>query len=577
MMIRMKQFIKYSLSSVIILSVCMASLCAQSDAEIKSVQSMQVEVQGNTNDFLQRVSPVLDELVHLGASEEDVTLIKETLGGLQQVSEQEMAAILVALDAALDDTETEVVDDNLKAAFEGQGQVVEKLRLIFERFKKRQTELTIAAKAEALRRWQTENQHLTELLREGGGDRIEAQAEQRGLEDAINALVSEIEAIQNSGEQDGEVESLAIDASSLTALRGLSAQAPAQLESREYANAIQTQQALCEILSDLAVATVNEPPPKESLKNLLVRLKSILARQVVLLGSEVSEIATEQQRLSVETELLRIPVENVNAPAAFQVSSAAAQMREVLLAIERVSTDSVGTIQATAIQYLERAIELMEEKLDGLKEGDGEDDSGDEGDEGESGGGESGGGESSGEGDDGSAGDDLAELADIYQKANQLQNAQNQQNQGAGSASNQAAIAREAAELQSEALELSPEAARALGRAAARMAEALAPDLGESERESLEAAAAAQLAKATESILKEGRERRSKASSGVGDGSTEVVEFIALEEDILGPPSLSPAERAAIEVSRREPVSLEYAPLVEAYYDKLSRMSGANE
>jgi len=52
------------------------------------------------------------------------------------------------------------------------------------------------------------------------------------------------------------------------------------------------------------------------------------------------------------------------------------------------------------------------------------------------------------------------------------------------------------------------------------------------------------------------------------------MENVVLDDELLGPSELSPAERAAIESARREPVAAEYAPLVEAYFDNLSRQSG---
>jgi hypothetical protein len=179
------------------------------------------------------------------------------------------------------------------------------------------------------------------------------------------------------------------------------------------------------------------------------------------------------------------------------------------------------------------------------------------------------------ESDNQSEADAMAELADMYRQADNLQKRQKQQNQEGGSAQNQAEIARDTAELQKNVLESSPEAARNLGRAAARMAEALDTDLSEKERSDKEAQASAQLASAVKAIQTEGRERRNE-QSGAG-GGLQSIDDVELSDDILGPSELSPAERAAIESARRQPVSPEYVPLVESYYEKLSKQSGSSD
>jgi hypothetical protein len=519
------------------------TLSAQREREIKSVKSAQVEVKVGTNEFVQNLVLVFDELVALGASTEDLALIQATLGELTQLSDQEMASILTALESALNEPGAAGVDDNLNAALAGQAKVVNVLRQIFDRIRTRNLELTIASKAEALRRRQVENQHLTEMLDEGTGDAAEVQAEQRALEYEVNELVRELEAIQESAEQEG-VAASPVDESVLEQLSELAAEATEQLEANQYSEAANTQQEIDEMLADLAAETGQELGPTEVVENLLEQLRSLLQRQVALGDGDANAIEAEQERLAVETELIRVPIENVNAPASVQVASAADNMRKVLGALSRESIVVSVDSQTATIEHLERAIELMEQTLEGMEDGEGD------------------------------SGDGLEALVQMYEDANQLERQQGQQNDGEGSAGGQAQLARETAELQSEVLESSPEAARSLGRAAAGMAEALDPDMDEAERQQILDEAAEQLAAATEAILNEGRARRSEEQAGQGGGGLSQMELIVLEDNILGPSTLNPADRAAIEASRREPVSPEYAPLVEAYYDKLSRLSG---
>jgi hypothetical protein len=519
------------------------TLSAQREREIKSVKSAQVEVKLGTNEFVQNLVLVFDELVALGASTEDLALIQATLGELTQLSDQEMASILTALESALNEPGAAGVDDNLNAALAGQAKVVNVLRQIFDRIRTRNLELTIASKAEALRRRQVENQHLTEMLDEGTGDAAEVQAEQRALEYEVNELVRELEAIQESAEQEG-VAASPVDESVLEQLSELAAEATEQLEANQYSEAANTQQEIDEMLADLAAETGQELGPTEVVENLLEQLRSLLQRQVALGDGDANAIEAEQERLAVETELIRVPIENVNAPASVQVASAADNMRKVLGALSRESIVVSVDSQTATIEHLERAIELMEQTLEGMEDGEGD------------------------------SGDGLEALVQMYEDANQLERQQGQQNDGEGSAGGQAQLARETAELQSEVLESSPEAARSLGRAAAGMAQALDPDMDEAERQQILDEAAEQLAAATEAILNEGRARRSEEQAGQGGGGLSQMELIVLEDNILGPSTLNPADRAAIEASRREPVSPEYAPLVEAYYDKLSRLSG---
>lgn len=519
------------------------TLSAQREREIKSVKSAQVEVKVGTNEFVQNLVLVFDELVALGASTEDLALIQATLGELTQLSDQEMASILTALESALNEPGAAGVDDNLNAALAGQAKVVDVLRQIFDRIRTRNLELTIASKAEALRRRQVENQHLTEMLDEGTGDAAEVQAEQRALEYEVNELVRELEAIQESAEQEG-VAASPVDESVLEQLSELAAEATEQLEANQYSEAANTQQEIDEMLADLAAETGQELGPTEVVENLLEQLRSLLQRQVALGDGDANAIEAEQERLAVETELIRVPIENVNAPASVQVASAADNMRKVLGALSRESIVVSVDSQTATIEHLERAIELMEQTLEGMEDGEGD------------------------------SGDGLEALVQMYEDANQLERQQGQQNDGEGSAGGQAQLARETAELQSEVLESSPEAARSLGRAAAGMAQALDPDMDEAERQQILDEAAEQLAAATEAILNEGRARRSEEQAGQGGGGLSQMELIVLEDNILGPSTLNPADRAAIEASRREPVSPEYAPLVEAYYDKLSRLSG---
>jgi hypothetical protein len=529
-------------SLTIALSVFLVFPLSMVSAQLESVQDAQSDVREGASEFAQSLKPIFEELAELGASEADLSLIRQTLGELNQMTDEEMAAILLALSAAMENPGAEGSDEQLQAAFKGQVSVFEGLRKIMERLRDRQTELAIATKADALRRRQAENQHQTEMLRQEQGDAIAAEAEQRALEEAINELVRELEAIQESAEQEGADDS-ATDEAALERMEALAEQATEQMEAGEYDQAAQTQKELGEMLADLAAETGMEQASEEFLEDLVRQLKSILERQTALKDAGLQGAPDVQEELAIKTESLRIPTENVNAPAGFQVAAAAKSMRLAIIALSAEPPALPTDAQVVAIVALERAIELLEENLEEMEE-------------------------SGGEGE----GDDMAELAQMYQQAQNLQNQQNQQNQSDGSPGNQAQIARDTAALQEDAQELSPEAARQLGRAAARMAEALDPELDEAERERLEEAAAEQLGAAVQSIQSEGRARRN-TPPGQGTGG-QFMEDVELSDDLLGPPELSPADRAAIESARREPVGQEYAPLVEAYYEQLSRQCG---
>jgi len=532
-------------------SFFLACLCvlavnfASAASEIESVQSAQEGIRETTQGFVQQLKPILLELGELGASQEDVLLIQQTMGELTQLSDQEMAAILQMLSAALTQSDATAANEQLESAFQGQGKVVEGLRKIFERLRSRQTELTIATKAEELRRRQAENQHHTEMLDEGEGDAVSAEAEQRALEEAVEELVRELEAIQESAEQEGS-EAPAVDQETLEEMRALAEEASQQMEDQEYDQAAQTQKELGEMLADLAAEIGLEQSSEEFLEDLVQQLKALLARQTAQMELGVEGSMEDQERIAIETETLRIPTENVNAPAGFQVAGAAKAMRAALVALSADPVATPGDSQLLAIQSLKKAIELLEKSLDEMEKADGE-----------------------------GEGDDMAALTQMYRQAENLQNRQNQQNSSDGSPADQAQIARETAELQQDAAESSPEAARNLGRAAARMAEALDPELDEAEREAIEEAAAEQLASAVEAIQAEGRARRN-TPPGQGSGG-QSLESIVLDDELLAPSELNPADRAAIESARREPVAVEYAPLVESYYDNLSRQSGEGQ
>lgn len=532
----MKQIALYLITALCVFSVLLSSAVAQ----LESVQDTQADVRQGASEFAQSLRPIFEELLELGASEADLSLIRQTLGDLDQLTDEEMEAIFQSLAAVIENPGAVDSGEQLQAAFQGQASVVAGFRRILERLRERQTELSIASKAEGLRRRQAENQHQTEMLREEQGDAVAAEAEQRALEKAVNELVRELEAIQESAEQEGADESAA-DEAAMERMEALAEQATEQMEAGEFDQAAQTQKELGEMLADLAAETGLEQNSEEFLQDLVRRLKSILERQITLRDAGLQGAPDVQEDLAIETESLRIPTENVNAPAGFQVAAAAKSMRLAIVALFIEPPVSASGIQATAIGALERAIELLEENLESMGEGEGE-------------------------------GDEMAELAQMYQQAQNLENSQNQLNQSGGSPGNQAEIARETAALQEEAQEHSPEAARQLGRAAARMAESLDPELEEAERNRLEEAAVEQLAAAVESIQSEGRARRN-TPPGAGPGG-QSMEAVELANDLLGPAKLSPADRAAIESARREPVGQEYAPLVEAYYDQLSRQSG---
>jgi hypothetical protein len=538
----MKNYIR-STQRVFLLSVCLLTTSlAAVGSELQSVQREQENIQETTHGFAQQLKPILLELGELGASEEDIILIRQTMGELTQLTDQEMVAILQLLGTALTDPDAAGAGGQLEAAFQGQEKVVDGLRKIFERLRTRQTELSIASKAEGLRRRQAENQHRTEMLDAGEGDAVSAQAEQRALEEAVEELVRELKAIQDSEKQEGADVS-AVDEETLQQMRELAEEASQQMDAEAYSQAAQTQKELGEMLADLAAETGLEQSSEEFLEDLVRQLRALLARQRSLREVGLSEAVPDQERIAIETETLRVPTENVNAPAGFQVAGAAKAMRTALLALSSDPIVSPESSQLMAIQSLEKAIELLEQNLEEMEESEGE-----------------------------GEGDEMAALAEMYRQAENLRNRQNQQNSEGGSQSNQAQIARETAELQQEAAEASPEATRSLGRAAARMAEALDPELSEAEREAVKVAAAEQLASAVEAIQSEGRARRN-TPPGQGSGG-QSMENVVLDDELLGPSELSPAERAAIESARREPVAAEYAPLVEAYFDNLSRQSG---
>ena len=177
------------------------------------------------------------------------------------------------------------------------------------------------------------------------------------------------------------------------------------------------------------------------------------------------------------------------------------------------------------------------------------------------------------------SGDSLAALAEMYQKSNYLLDQQSGQGLSGFSAKEQIAIARQTAQLQSDLLSESPIAARQLGRAAARMAEMLDPQYASFEHIRKQAEVLDLLKQASQTILKEGQFRWSEKDAMIPGENVESPVIYSysgdeeLEDDLLGQPNISPADRSAIEAARDEAVSPEYAPLVESYYEKLSRLN----
>jgi hypothetical protein len=519
---------------------------AQVQASLQSVQDAQIQVQASTSEFVAQLLPIFKELGDLGAAEADLTLVKETLTELTALSDAEMRTILTALTQALEAPDSLEADANLKFALAGQTKVVVSLQGVFERLRDRQLELAVASKAEALRRRQVKNQHLTELLQLDIGDPVIASAEQAALGDAIAEFVRELASIQDSAQEEASAPSR-IDSGVFTQLKQITTQATEQLEQKYYYQATQTQKQIGEMLADLAAETGLEQSSGEFLQDLARQLQDLKSRQAQLQADTRSgDTAQEQAGLAVATESLRVPVENIHAPAAFQVANAAKAMRAAAAKLLTEPVQGAEDDQDLAQQSLQRAIELLQQSSDDLENK-----------------------------SDASAGEVLDELAEMYRQADQLAHRQNQQNQSGGSQQNQAQIARETAELQAAVAEHSPEAARDLGRAAARMAEALTPSVGQGERDAMLGEAAEKLSQATQAILSEGRSLKNQKPGPGGGGQS--IDAVVLEDDILGAPVLNAVERTAIESARREPVSPEYAPLVEAYYDKLSRLSEMSE
>ncbi|MGE9289563.1 MAG: hypothetical protein ACQKBT_01150 [Puniceicoccales bacterium] len=510
-------------------------------AGLDTVQQAQSEVQEQTRTFASTLSVVLQELSALGASEGDLELMRETIAELNQLTEEEMETVLAALTEAMERTEGGLSGGELVDAVQVQVTVVEKMRLVLARIRVRQGELSVAEKAERLRRRQAENQHRTEMVRVGRGDTIEAEAEQRAIDQGVQGLVREMRVILESARQDGQV---GFDRESANPERmvELAKRAIRELESEQYERASQTQKELGELLADLAAEAGLEQSSKESILGLVQQLKWVRGEQQRLQEEGGPTVGEEQESLAVETESLRIRAESVNAPAGFQVGIAARSMRAAVVAVTAGPAKDPAADQERAILALERAIAWLEQDLEKMENEEGE-------------------------------GDPLAELAEMFQEAQQLERRQRAMSDG-GQA-DQAQVARETAALQQEAQEHSPDAARELGRAAARMAAALDEELSQEERSRLQDAAADQLAAAVQSIQSKGRELRN-SPPGPGTGTLASGPGVREDEELLGPGGLSPGEREAIQAARREPVSPEYAPWVEAYFNQLSRRGAEN-
>lgn len=523
------------------LTIMVGLLSAQSQrSDLQEVEQSQIQVGEGVNGLADRIEPVLVELAELGASREDMELVRESLAQLRQLSDEEIMAILVALRQAVSDPAQ--ADESLRAALAGQERVLQSLGLLFDRLRQRQQEMELASKAEALRRRQAQNRHQTELARQGQGDRVAAEAEQRAIEDAVNDLTREAEAMAETARQEGN-EQAALDQGDIDAMKEWAQQATADIQNEQLDQAVADQARLEEMLADLAAQTGQEQASAEFAENLVLQLQALLERQQTL-----GQDAAAQESVAVDTEVVRVPVENVNAPAGYQVAAAADHMRLAFVKLSGSPPQEARSEQDMATQALELAIKLLQQNIENMQQ----------------------------DAQQQTPEEQLQDLAEMYRKADELQKRQDQVNHEGGNQQEQAALARETAELQKDVLEDSPEAARDLGRAAARMAEAMNADKTPEERQELREEAARQLAKATQAVLEKGRAMRNDPPGQQGGGLSSMGE-VALESDVLGPEKLTPAERDAIAAAQDQPVSPEYAPLVEAYYDKLSRRTHSDE
>lgn len=736
----------------------------QSSSELGGVKQSQIKVRQEVNEFRSLLRPIFNELGQLGATPEDIDIIREALIELQKMDQQEMGAIVSALDDAIQSPALAANSEKMRGVLKRQEVVLKTLQRIFDRLATREQKQKLIARVESLRHRQSLNTHRTENLKNGEGDALLAKLEQRAIEESVHDLARQIEADQENAKQNGR-DSSGIDKKTLDSLKAKAEQATQALAEGKYAKAAQAQQQLEEILADVAVEAGEEPVTKELLLDLTDRLKELVARQQALLdgGNELARSYPEQDAIAGETHALIVPVQDLNAAAGYPVRSAADAMR---LALAAMNGGDPANFQINAIENLKLAIMRLEsqgEKVaeasdasetadqpgavaseeaadeqnagssnedtapssgessgpegenaepssDPSGEASGESDeaggengeplgepgdgsSGEPGEpssaetdgldgetpefskgesdspegenaepsaeqSGEPGGengepsdeqkssqgvesadssneqcsgsdcqnagspnepcsdpncenagspsGQSGGsseesnkGQNGGSGDEnsgrskqqsggsGGAGagagasagsDSLSALARMYGRANDLRDQQSAQRANRSSAKDQAEIARKTAELQSEVLSESPLAARQLGRAAARMAEMLDPQLGLGERLSKRSEVDTLLSQASETILREGRlqwkEKEGLIPTEIRE-STIIVEYTdddLIEENLFGQPSLSPADRSAIESARDETVSPEYAPLVNSYYEKLSRM-----
>jgi hypothetical protein len=529
-----------------LMTIMVGYLSAQSQrSDLQEVEQSQIQVSEGVNGLADRIEPVLEELAALGASREDMELVRESLAQLRQLSDEEIMAILVALRQAVADPAQ--AEESLRTALAGQERVLQSLGLLFDRLRQRQQEMELASKAEALRRRQAQNRHQTELARQGQGDRVAAEAEQRAIEDAVNDLTREAEAMAEAARQEGN-EQAALDQGDIDAMKQWAQQATADIQNQELDQAVADQARLEEMLADLAAQTGQEQASAEFAENLVLQLQALLERQQALIRSGPAQDPAAQESLAAETELVRVPVENVNAPAGYQVAAAADNMRQAFVKLSTSPPQDARPVQDMAIQALELAIKLLQQNIENMQQN----------------------------AQQQTPEEQLQDLADMYRKADELQKRQEQVNHQGGNQQEQAALARETAELQKDVLEDSPEAARDLGRAAARMAEAMNADKTPQERQELREEAARQLARATQAVLEKGRAMRNDPPGQQGGGLSSMGE-VALESDVLGPETLTPAERDAIAAAQDQPVSPEYAPLVEAYYDKLSRRTHADE
>ena len=687
----MKQKYLYPLVFVALLLLGSGQSFGQSDSELNRVRNTQIEVKDGTNQFLSDLRPIFVELGELGATREDIGVIEDTLLTLQKLDRGDLSRIITALDGAISAPNSGVALENMREALEGQDEVQDVLRQIFERLRVRQKELNRAARAENLQKRQSENHHRSEKLKQGDGDPAIAEAEQRAIERAVREMAQEMAesreeaaleaSMRDQAEGERQNES-AEEERKIEKMQDLAEKATQALEDNNFDEASKAQERLEEMLSDIAAETGREPASADFLDDLLAQLRSLLARQRALTdhaGDPASAYA-EQDAIAVETNSLIVSVQGVNAPSGFQVESAVKAMRQALAAIK----DGRATpFQRTAIKHLELAIQRLEgerEKVASAAENEGassepgaeeqageSDASNEEGESSESGesndspgenptgedpapseqgeseeSGEPGETEAEGESDNPSEpgekndspesekpegasepsakGDSekepgdrsgkkpsskqkseaekaksLEELARKYEKAKGLRDRQAQQSENEGSPEEQQAIARETAELQSDVLADSPEAARELGRAAVRMAESMNPKLSPEEQASLQAEATEALNEASQTMLKQGREQWAQAQApsdsssesdspskknsdknGLGlhgDNRVDNAEDAEYREEVFGDVELSPADRSAIEAARDEPVSPEFSPLVESYYEKLSRVN----